>query len=64
MNEKANEAKNAYRRRWAKANRDKIRAMQERYWTKVAEREAAAAQDQSAGAASEHGASVPSPSTE
>lgn len=38
MNEAAAEARRAYKRAWAKANPDKIRAQQERYWTKRAER--------------------------
>ena len=37
MNEAAAEARRAYKRAWAKANPDKIRAQQERYWTKKAE---------------------------
>ncbi len=37
MNEKARAARNAYRREWAKKNPDKIRAINERYWTKKAE---------------------------
>ena len=36
MTDEARAARNAYRRKWAKANPDKIRAQQERYWTKVA----------------------------
>lgn len=37
MNEKANAARNAYKRKWAKENRDKVRAYQEKYWQKKAE---------------------------
>ena len=36
MNEKAIEARRAYRRKWAKENPDKVRAAQERYWLKQA----------------------------
>ena len=36
MNEKAAAARRAYKRQWAKANPDKVRAAQERYWTKQA----------------------------
>ncbi len=34
---KIREAKNAYRRKWYKANPDKVQAIQERYWLKKAE---------------------------
>lgn len=37
MNESAAAARRAYKREWARANRDKIRAQQERYWTRKAE---------------------------
>ena len=37
----AKEARNAYRREWAKKNREKVKATQERYWAKKAERAAA-----------------------
>lgn len=36
MNEQAAAARRAYKRKWAKANPEKIRAQQERYWTKKA----------------------------
>ena len=36
MNEKALAARRAYKRKWAKANPDKVRAQQERYWMKKA----------------------------
>ena len=39
MNEKAKEARRAYKREWNRRNRDKVRAAQARYW----ERKAAAA---------------------
>lgn len=39
---RAREARNSYRRAWAKANRDKVKAQQQRYWARRAEREAAA----------------------
>lgn len=41
MNAKAAAARRAYKRKWAKENPEKIRAQQERYWTKKAEQEAA-----------------------
>lgn len=37
MNEKAAAARRAYKRKWAKENPDKVKAQQERYWTKKAE---------------------------
>lgn len=40
MTEKALEARRAYRREWAKNNPDKVKAAQERYWTKKAAAEA------------------------
>ncbi len=43
MDEKAAEARRAYKREWAKKNPDKIKAQQERYWARKAERAAAAA---------------------
>ena len=36
MTEQAKEARRAYKRKWAQQNPDKIRAQQERYWTKKA----------------------------
>ena len=42
MNEQAIEARRAYKREWAKANPDKVREQQERYWTKKAAQAAAA----------------------
>lgn len=36
MNEKAAAARRAYKRKWAKKNPDKVKAQQERYWTKKA----------------------------
>ena len=44
MNEQAKAARRAYKRKWAKQNPDKVKAQQERYWTKkaaAAEREPA-----------------------
>lgn len=42
MNEKALAARRAYKRQWAAANKDKVKAQQERYWAKkAAEMEAA-----------------------
>ena len=40
MNEQAAAARRAYKRDWAKRNPDKVRAAQERYWTKQAEKTA------------------------
>lgn len=37
MNEQAAEARRAYKRKWARENPDKVRAQQERYWTRKAE---------------------------
>lgn len=37
MNEAAKEARRAYKRAWNKANPDKVKAAQERYWTRKAE---------------------------
>lgn len=37
MNEAAKEARRAYKRAWNKRNPDKVKAYQERYWSKVAE---------------------------
>lgn len=36
MNEQAAEARRAYKRQWARNNPDKVKAQQERYWTKKA----------------------------
>lgn len=36
MNEAAAEARRAYQRKWAREHRDKVKAHQERYWTKRA----------------------------
>lgn len=33
----AREAKNAYQRKWAQRNRDKVKAAQQRYWVKRAQ---------------------------
>lgn len=43
MNEKAKEARRAYKREWARKNPEKVRAAQARYW----EKKAAAADTQS-----------------
>ena len=42
MTEKAKEARRAYKREWARKNRDKVKAAQARYWERKA---AEAAQD-------------------
>ena len=41
MTDAAKAARRAYKRKWAKENPDKIRAQQERYWSKRAEADAA-----------------------
>lgn len=38
MTEQALQARRAYRRKWNRNNREKVRAAQERYWEKIAER--------------------------
>ena len=42
MTDAAKEARRAYKRKWARENPDKIRAQQDRYWSKRAEADAAA----------------------
>ena len=37
MTDAAREARNAYRRKWAKNNPDKVKAQQERYWARKAQ---------------------------
>ena len=49
MTDAAKEARRAYKRKWARENPDKIRAQQERYWSKRAEADAAAAAQSEAG---------------
>lgn len=44
MDEKAKEARRAYKREWNRRNPDKVKAAQERYWSRKAE--AAAKQDE------------------
>lgn len=39
MTEQAKEARRAYKRQWRKANADKVKAAQERYWEKKAAQE-------------------------
>lgn len=41
MNEQAKAARRAYKRKWAKQNPGKVKAQQERYWTKKAAEAAA-----------------------
>ena len=48
MNAEALEARRRYRRKWAKANPDKIRAQQMRYWMKKARETANLTADQDA----------------
>lgn len=37
MNEKAKEMRREYKRQWNRANKDKVKAAQERYWQKKAD---------------------------
>lgn len=41
MTDQALEARRAYKRKWARDNKDKVKAAQERYWERRAEQEAA-----------------------
>lgn len=45
MNEQAAAARREYKRQWARQNRDKVKAQQERYWTKKAAQQAAEEQE-------------------
>jgi DNA polymerase III delta prime subunit len=38
MTEAAKAARREYKKQWAKANKDKVKAQQERYWSRLAER--------------------------
>lgn len=38
MTEQAREARRAYRRKWNRENRDKVKAAQERYWERKAQK--------------------------
>ena len=49
MTAAAAEARRAYKRKWNRANRDKVRAHQERYWSKKAAEAKAATQTQEQG---------------
>ena len=42
MNEKAKEARRAYKRKWARENPEKVKEYQARYWEKKAKAAAAA----------------------
>lgn len=53
MTEAAKAARNAYRRKWAKANPDKVKAQQERYWTRKAQEAAQPREEQDADRAHE-----------
>lgn len=46
LNEQAAAARRAYKRKWAQDNREKVKAQQERYWTKKAAEQAAANAEQ------------------
>ena len=49
MTEQAAQARREYKRAWARANRDKVKAQQERHWAKkAAEAAAAGERDQKA----------------
>ena len=39
LNEKARQARNEYQRRWRAANPEKVRAANERYWERRAEKD-------------------------
>lgn len=45
MTEEARAARNAYRRAWAKANPDKVKAQQARYWARQAKKMAEEKED-------------------
>lgn len=45
QNKDAQKARNEYARRWRANNPDKVKAAQERYWVRRAEREAAEQQE-------------------
>lgn len=45
MNEAAKEARRAYKREWNRRNPEKVKAAQERYWTKKAEQAEQAERD-------------------
>ena len=46
MDEKAREARRAYKREWNRRNRDKVKAAQDRYWARKAAQMEAAEQGQ------------------
>lgn len=46
LNEQAAAARREYKRKWAQDNREKVKAQQERYWTKKAAEQAAAKAEQ------------------
>lgn len=46
MDEKAREARRAYKREWNRKNRDKVKAAQDRYWARKAAQMEAEEQDQ------------------
>ena len=48
MTDAAREARRAYKRKWNRANRDKVKAAQARYWDKKAREAAEAEQEQAA----------------
>lgn len=48
MTDAARQARREYKRKWNKANRDKVKAAQARYWDKKAREAAEAEQEQAA----------------
>ena len=46
LNEQAAAARREYKRKWAHDNREKVKAQQERYWTKKAAEQATANAEQ------------------
>lgn len=45
MTDKAKEARRAYKRKWQRENRDKVKEYQTRYWNKKAEQQEQAEND-------------------
>lgn len=48
LSAEAKAARRAYKREWAKANPDKVKAQQERYWERQAEKAAPSADESTA----------------
>lgn len=49
ISEEAREARRRYKKEWARKNPEKVKAQQERYWQRKAEREAAQDEQQAEG---------------